>query len=127
MIVPSDVKFNNTPLEEEKIVKKRRIPNEAALIKKRLEEEEYNKEAHEQRYKRLIHLLNRSQFYSSYLINKIEGNEDKEEPKNIKKRKAFNDENVSPKRQKVKRADVEKYNIQEYISTEVSSKIWTLE
>lgn len=125
MIVPNDVKFNNGPLEEEKRkVKKRRIPNKAALIKKRLEEEKYNKEAHEQRYKRLIHLLNKSQFFSSYLINKIE---DKEETKNIKRRNVFNDENVPPKKQKVNRIDIEKYNIQEYISTEVSSKIWILE
>lgn len=68
-LIADDVKFNNTLKEKKKPIKRRR--NEIELEKKRLIEEEYNNEAHEQRYKWLMHLL-KSKFYSSYLINKIE-------------------------------------------------------
>lgn len=68
-LIADDVKFNNTLKEKKKPIKRRR--NEIKLEKKRLIEEEYNNEAHEQRYKWLMHLL-KSKFYSSYLINKIE-------------------------------------------------------
>lgn len=68
-LIADDVKFNNTLKEKKKPIKRRR--NEIELEKKRLIEEEYNNEAHEQRYKWLMHLF-KSKFYSSYLINKIE-------------------------------------------------------
>jgi len=103
--------------------KRKRKSNEIEL-KKQLVEEEYNKEAHEQRYKRLIHLLNKSKFYSTYLINKIDDKNKKEKiPR--KRPPPINNENISPTKRKEKKEmkDVEKYNLQEYISTEVNSKI----
>lgn len=117
-MIASDVKFNNGPLEEEKPKSRKSVTE---LQKK--QEEEYNNEAHEQRYKRLMHLLNKSQFYSSYLLNKVESNKKK---KVTRKNKipSINDENIPPKAKK-KRV-VENYNIEEYISKEVSSKIWIL-
>lgn len=107
--------------------KKRKNEKEIELEKK--QEEEYNNEVHEQRYKRLMHLLRKSKFFSSYLINKIEGVESKNgEITKKRKRAPVNDENVSPllKKKKIKTNNVGKYNIQEYISTEVSNEIWTL-
>jgi len=103
---------------EENPRKRKRKSNEIELV-----EEEYNKEAHEQRYKRLIHLLNKSKFYSTYLINKIE---DKNKKERIPRKRLppINNENISPTKKKEKKEkDVEKYNLQEYISTEVNSKI----
>lgn len=125
-MIANDVKFNNTPLDEEKPKKFKRNRSEAEL-KKQLAEEEYNYKAHEQRYKRLMHLLNKSQFYSSYLVKKIENKNKKEKVTHRgRKRKhpPINNENVSPKKKK-NRVDIEKYNIQEYISMEVNNKIWT--
>jgi len=117
MSIVNNVKFNNTPLEDEKTKTRKRRYNESELEKKQLEEEEYNREIHEQRYKRLMHLLNKSQFYSEFLVNKIE------KRKNVKKRgkSTINNENIPPNK-KTKRANLEKYNIQEYIAPEVSNK-----
>jgi len=105
---------------EENPRKSKRKNTEIELV-----EEEYNKEAHEQRYKRLIHLLNKSKFYSAYLINKIEDDKNKKERIPRKRPPPINNENISPTKKKVKKEmkDVEKYNLQEYISTEVNSKI----
>lgn len=120
MLIASNVKFNNTPLEyseEEKTKGRKRRYNEIELERKQLAEEEYNHEIHEQRYKRLMHLLNKSKFYSSFLVNKIEKGKDVK-----KKGKPFiNNENVPPsnKRQKIASG---KYNIQEYIFPEVSNE-----
>ncbi|KAL6256821.1 hypothetical protein P5V15_011760 [Pogonomyrmex californicus] len=117
------VKFNNTPLEEKKKEPKRR--SKAEFKKKKLVDEKYNEELHEQRYKRLMHLLNKSKFYSSYLINKIEDDKNKKE-RTIRKRVKnlpINDENVSPVKKRIIKADIEKYNIQEYISAEIKQQV----
>lgn len=104
-------------MEEAKTKARKRRYNEIELEKKQLEEEEYNREIHEQRYKRLMHLLNKSQFYSSFLINKIE------KKKNVRKRgkPTNNNENISPNK-KTKKADLKKYDIRKYIAPEVSNK-----
>lgn len=129
LLIASDVKFNNSPLEEDKKSKYHKNYNKTELKKKR-DEEEYDNEVKIQRHKRLMHLLNKSKFYSSYLMNKIEDkskeNKSKEKRTTRKKNKfLINDENVAPVKKKSKKGDVEKYNIQEYISTEVSNEIWT--
>lgn len=115
MSIVNNVKFNNTSLKAKRTKGRKRHYNEIELEKKRLEEEEYNREIHEQRYKRLMHLLNKSKFYSSFLVNKIETK------KNVRKRgkPTINNENIPPNKT---RRDLEKYNIQEYISPEVSKK-----
>jgi len=106
---------------EENPRKRKRKNNE---IEKQLIEEKYDKEAHEQRYKQLIHLLNKSKFYSTYLINKIEDDKNKKERIPRKRPPPINNENISPTKKKEKKEKkVEKYNLQEYISTEVNSKI----
>ncbi|XP_011701475.1 PREDICTED: lymphoid-specific helicase-like [Wasmannia auropunctata] len=125
-IAPIDVKFNNSPLEEvKKEVKPRKTPSEIELQKR--QEEEYDNEAREERYKRLMHLLNKSKFYSSYLINKLEDKSKGKHKERFIKRKSkylppVNDENVPPPKKKM-RGDIENYNIQEYISTEIKKKV----
>lgn len=124
-LIASDVKFNNSPLEEEKVKKKRtRFINSIDIALKRKQEEEYNNEVREQRYKRLMHLLHKSKFYSSYLINKIEDDKNKK-IKVGKKRKhsPVNNENIPPTKKTSKKVVEETYDIQEYISTEVSNEI----
>lgn len=78
---------------------------------------------HEQRYKRLMHLLSKSQFYSSYLVNKIEKCIEKEQITK-KKNKVIveNDENKPPKKKSLKKANLRNYKMQKYISKDVSSK-----
>lgn len=116
------VKFNNSPLEENEKKLKRQINISLQRKKKQEENEKYNNEAKELRYKRLMHLLNKSKFFSSYLINKFEDNEKTKLTKNRNKNPPVNDENV-PQTKKKPRKDAEKYDMQEYISTEVSNKI----
>lgn len=122
-LIVSDVKFNNGPLEVEEVKKTRIRKNSIDIELKRKQEEEYNTEVREQRYKRLMHLLHRSKFYSSYLKSKIKDDTNKKK-KVVRKRKhsPVNDENIPPIKKKSRKV-VEEYNIQEYISTEVSNKI----
>lgn len=102
--------------------RKRRI-NEIELEQRQLAEEEYNNEVSEQRYKQLMHLLNKSKFYSSYLRGKIESKKE-QGTKKKNKRPPVNDENVPPtKKKKRKEEAVKEHDLQEYASTEVSSKI----
>lgn len=103
-------------------MKKTKSRNSIDIEIKRKQEEEYNNEVREQRYKGLMHLLHKSKFYSSYLMNKIEDDKDKTKKRGRRKRKhsPVNNENVPPAK---KNKGVEKYNIQEYISTEVSNGI----
>lgn len=129
-LIASDVKFNNSPLEEEKVKKTRTRKNSIDIELKRKQEEEYNNEVCEQRYKQLMHLLHKSKFYSSYLINKIKDDESKEKKVGRKRKHSpVNNENIPPAKKTSKKM-VKTYNIQEYISTEVSnfeiSKIITI-
>ncbi|XP_076282288.1 lymphoid-specific helicase [Lasioglossum baleicum] len=66
-----DVKFSNEPLNSniENDRKRKRRNDEAKLIAK----EQYIQEMQEQQYKRLMHLLNRSKFFSNYIVDKIDG------------------------------------------------------
>lgn len=70
-----------------------------------------------------MHLLNKSKFYSSYLRGKIESKKE-QGTKKKNKRPPVNDENVPPtKKKKRKEEAVKEHDVQEYASTEVSSKI----
>lgn len=125
-MIATDVKFNNTPFVKEKNSKKRKRSSSQNELQNK--EEEYDNELREQRYKMLMHLLNKSKFYSSYLINKFEDDKNKNKKKRGRKKcnSPINDENVPPKRKNKKMTkNEEKSKMQEYISTEVSSKILT--
>ncbi|XP_072747116.1 lymphoid-specific helicase [Anoplolepis gracilipes] len=119
MPIANNVKFNNMPLEKERKEpkKKKRQYNEIELENKH--KEECNKEIREQRYKQLMHLLKASKFYSSFLINKLE------KAKKVKKKDkpSVNNENVPPSNERIKKANLEKYNIQEYISPEIRNEM----
>ncbi|CAD1477247.1 unnamed protein product, partial [Heterotrigona itama] len=118
-----NVKFNNEPLEKITVVtgkKRKRQDNES----KRLTEEKYNQEIQEQQYKRLMHLLNKSKFYSSYIVNKIDKSFKNEVSKynisikrNAKETK-YIDENIPPQ-DKTKNNN----NIKEYLSEDIQKKI----
>lgn len=65
--VENDLKHMKMIEESEE---KKRKRDEAKELK-RIAEEQYNKELQEQQYKRLMHLVNKSKFYSSYIVDKI--------------------------------------------------------
>ncbi|XP_011871345.1 PREDICTED: lymphoid-specific helicase-like [Vollenhovia emeryi] len=117
----SDVKFNNNPLEQES---KKAKSNRG---RKKLREEydnEYDHEAQEQRYERLKRLLNKSKnsSYSKNKTNKIKDEGEKKRDAN-KTNCPVNDENVPPaKKRALRKANVKKYNVQEYMSTEIKEQ-----
>lgn len=82
---------------------------------KRIAQEEYNKTLHEQRYKRLMHLLTQSQFYANYLMGKITSTSSQE----IKDQKKATNENLPPKK-KEKKKNTQEYDIRQYISPKVN-------
>ncbi|XP_034175461.1 lymphoid-specific helicase isoform X1 [Osmia lignaria lignaria] len=91
---------------------------------KQLAEEDYNRELVEQQYKRLMHLLNRSKFYASYIVEKINNNSEKEPSKTTKKgpkRIASGDENIPPSENM--RKNTNSTDIRNYISKDVKNKI----
>ncbi|XP_054016394.1 lymphoid-specific helicase-like [Hylaeus anthracinus] len=112
-----DVIISNEPLKEnvqEPKKRKRQIDSES----KQLKDEEYHRELQEQQYKRLMHLLNRSKFYSSYIINKI-NDTSKENDRNVNNKQAAAADGVSPEAKDKKR----NYNKQNRISVNVQRKI----
>ncbi|KZC14635.1 Lymphocyte-specific helicase [Dufourea novaeangliae] len=121
--IVKDVKFNNEPLKEE-IPQKKRKRTEAEIEANRLAEKQYNDELQEQQYKRLMHLLNKSKFFSSYIMKKINSNMEKKDDNEVKagrlKKNDNGDENTQPKEKKKKSE-----NIRNYISKDVQKKIHT--
>ena len=114
--------FSNEPLQKNVVKgKKRERPYDLESKKKQREkDEEYNRKLQEQQYKRLMHLLNRSQFYASYIVNKINSNAEKDankaSKKGVKKGNAAN-ENTPPQDKGKKKVP------QNYIAEDVRKKI----
>lgn len=95
------------------------------MEERQLAEKEHKKEIEEQSYKLFMHLLNKSQFYSSYILTKIEKSIEAEKINQEKVRKRnekLNKENKMPSKRKNKRAKLEKYDIRKYIPADVSNK-----
>ncbi|XP_033331654.1 lymphoid-specific helicase [Megalopta genalis] len=117
-IVGTDVKFSKDLINMDQVLEKKRKRNET----KTLEEEQYHQEMQEKQYKRLMHLLNRSKFFSNYIVNKIDDNikqKDKNKVKNGYTKKADNrDENTLSDKKKKKNQDIRKH-----IDTDVREKI----
>ncbi|XP_003700306.1 lymphoid-specific helicase [Megachile rotundata] len=109
----------------EKKVRKRRRQAEEQIESKRSAEEEYNRELLEQQYKRLMHLLNRSKFYASYIVEKINNNSKEDTHKKINKKSSkrmeSTDENMSPQEKMLKKSH--SHDIRNYISKDVQKKI----
>lgn len=121
------MKFSNEPLQENVAnrKKRRRQVDLESENKQKEKDEEYNRELQEQQYKRLMHLLNRSQFYASYIVNKIHSNAEKDTNKGSKKgEKKGNatDENTPPQ-VKGKKKVPQNYDIQNYITDDVNKLI----
>ncbi|XP_076243946.1 lymphocyte-specific helicase [Calliopsis andreniformis] len=110
---------------KEDIEQERKRKRQHRLETKRLMEEEYNRELQEKQYKRLMHLLNRSKFYASYIVDKINGKEEKDSRKISKssvKKTTVTDENIPPQEKRKKRVG-QNYDIRDYIPTNVQQKI----
>ena len=121
--ITDPTKLTNEPLQENVVIGKKRgrqYDLESENIKKE-KDEEYNREVQEQQYKRLMHLLNRSQFYAKYIVNKINSNAEKDTRKGAKKTNAT-DENTPPQ-DKGKKKVPQNYDIQNYITDDVRKKI----
>lgn len=84
--------------------------------------EEHMKKVEEQRYKQLMHLLNKSKFYSSYILTKVEKSIQKEKADKKRNKLVINKENKAPSVKTTNRANLEKYDIRKYISADVSNK-----
>ncbi|XP_076637623.1 lymphoid-specific helicase [Colletes latitarsis] len=111
------VRINNEPLKENvKEVKKRKRQVESEA--RRMEEENYNRQMQELQYKRLMHLLNRSKFYASYLVKKINGDSEKDD-NNINKKKVISSNSPSL----LAKGQKKSYSKQNYISKDVQDKL----
>ena len=73
------------PAKDKKEERKRK--REWETLQKQLADEEYEREAQEQRYKSLMHLLDQSQFYSNYIMKKIDDSAEKNKENADLKRK----------------------------------------
>lgn len=108
----NNVKFNNEPLETATISERKRKLQEKAK-NRQLAEEKYNLEVQEQQYKRLMHLLSRSKFYASYIVNKIDNSLEKninKANKAIKRDiKKVNSIDENQEKEKKKNRNLEKY------------------
>ena len=118
--IVENVKFNNEPLEKITVATKKKRKRQEDNESKRSAEEKYNQEIQEQQYKRLMHLLNKSKFYSSYIVSKIDksfkdkvSKHNRITKKNTKETE-YADENVPPQDK------TKNNNIKEYLSEDVS-------
>ncbi|XP_043673997.1 lymphoid-specific helicase-like isoform X3 [Vespula pensylvanica] len=116
-IIADHSKLDDKVLEDNVTNEKKRRRDEINE-EKRIAQEEYNKTLHEQRYKRLMHLLTQSQFYSNYLMEKITSTSSQE----IKDEKKATNENLPPKK-KEKKKNTREYDIRQYISPKMEKKI----
>ncbi|XP_076749055.1 lymphoid-specific helicase [Xylocopa sonorina] len=103
--------ISNENLSEEIVIQQKKRKREELREQKRLAEEKYNQELQEQQYKRLMHLLNRSKFYSSYIVGKINNNLDKDTYKvkrKYERKPILNDENTPPQKRKQRNNEIQK-------------------
>ncbi|XP_012255709.2 lymphocyte-specific helicase-like [Athalia rosae] len=125
--IADNVTFNQTPLETTihentslpKVLGKKQLRLQAEKEKKLAATEKYNQDIRDSRYKRLMHLLDRSQFYANYLVQKIDASSQKQTLKpNLKRKTKVKDENAPPKKKTKKPQDWQDYNISEYMTKE---------
>ena len=119
-----DIKFRTINVEEMRnSTVKHKIKVEDEVKKK--EELEFKKLQQEQTYKRLMHLLTKSQFYSKFISDKISTNPSpapvsKKTRGIISKAKKGEDEIYTPKRSSRVRVQSKKYDLKNYVSPDVS-------
>lgn len=113
--------FNNLVLEDNVKKEKKRRRDEVNVEEKNIEKEEYDKILHEQRYKRLMHLLNQSQFYADYLMKKITSTSLEEiKDKKGERSEISNTNENKPPQKKGKKKNTQEYDIRQYISPKVN-------
>lgn len=137
--IAQDVKFVPIDLAQMTVDKgkKRKIIDKVEDEAKKKAEEEYNDQQREQTYKRLMHLLTKSQFYSSYIIDKINSKETTKSKKkggrtsSKAKSAQVTDENAEPaenssstRPQRTARGN-KKYDLTEYVSPYVSCSFFS--
>ncbi|XP_076670162.1 lymphoid-specific helicase [Andrena cerasifolii] len=126
-LITDPMKLSNEPLQEN-VVKQKKRKRQYDLEsenKQKEKDEAYNRELQEQQYKRLMHLLNRSKFYASYIVNKINSNAEKDTSKGSKKgvkKSIATDENTPPQDTGKKKVP-KNYDIQDYITDDLRKKI----
>ncbi|XP_078039449.1 lymphoid-specific helicase [Augochlora pura] len=113
-IVGTDMKFIKEPIYVDHVLEKKRKRNEATT----LAEEQYHQEMQEIQYKRLMHLLNRSKFFSNYIVNKIDDNIKQKDKIKVKNGHTKKVENISPDKKKKRNQDIRRH-----IDTDVQEKI----
>ncbi|XP_015191436.1 PREDICTED: lymphocyte-specific helicase-like isoform X2 [Polistes dominula] len=108
---------------EHKTIKRKREESAEELEEKRLAQEKYDQELHEQRYKRLMHLLNQSEFYATCLLDNIsfDSLEVMMNNKNKEKELTATNENIPPHKTKKIKNDKQEYNRKQLVT--IKSKI----
>lgn len=114
---------DNHPIKEEK----------SSHTLRKEAEEEYNRVKQEQTYKRLMHLLDQSQFFAKFIIEKVEHNpnttkkkkESKKRKQNNKRSRSPASSNVSPAAKRPRRAVVKnkRYDLSELGSDDIQKKV----
>ncbi|XP_063989638.1 uncharacterized protein LOC135168912 [Diachasmimorpha longicaudata] len=102
------------------------IKREKQLAARRLRQEAYNEEKRQNTYKRLMHLVSRSKFYSDFLVKKLNREEDpvlRKRPKRVKNpsRRQLDDDVVASQKA---RTDKLRYqnDLRKIVSTEMKEK-----
>ncbi|XP_033231272.1 lymphocyte-specific helicase-like [Belonocnema kinseyi] len=125
-------------LQQKKEEKRRKLEEERE--KRRLAEEEYNREVSERRYKRLMHLLDKSQFYANLILKKNDDSTKtstsmlpQEEPPEIKaptkkmptKRKVVIPKENSPPAKRPRRnvRPREEHDLKDFVTTNATSRL----
>jgi len=111
----------NTRNEKNKLNKRKRNSDKTTLDENKYLIEEH-KQNRQEKYEQLMHLLNKSKFYSNYLLHKF--NKSMEKVKIVQKTSEHsdNDENILLKKCQVNYiAEVSKYNVEEYLFANVSN------
>ncbi|KAL2715483.1 lymphoid-specific helicase-like [Vespula squamosa] len=121
-IIADHDKFNNSVLEDNVTKERKRRRDEVNVEEKSIAQEEYNKILHEQRYKRLMHLLNQSQFYANYLMKKITPSEEIKDKRDERKGISTTNENIPPQK-KGKKKNTQEYDIRQYISPKMEKRV----
>ncbi|KAK0095183.1 hypothetical protein PV326_009030 [Microctonus aethiopoides] len=126
LICNNDIKFGDIPVESDAELEKKK-KNQARIEAKRQADAEYDSEKKEQTYKRLMHLVSKSKFYSKYIIDKMNTSDNTNKKKKAPKRKVENNksDNSKPPLKRSKRVATKnkKYNLNEYISDDIRKKV----
>ncbi|KAK0183283.1 hypothetical protein PV327_001338 [Microctonus hyperodae] len=126
LICDNGIKFASISVEHDpELERQKKIPARGEA--KRQANVEFSKEKKEQTYKRLMHLLSKSNFYSNYIIDKMSNSDSTNKSRTPLKRKVENNQSdnskLPSKRSKRVVKKSTKYNLDEYISPDIQKKM----